>query len=209
MDLPAHEICAHQLTFFKTARAGCVFAAVAARNPTRYGWTQQVIDPDRNAIVTAIHTAIGDPATTTCSLIFPAINDEAGLRAFVAQLGDTPPITLEQDTRVANMRCLGFRAQIGSLTSWISGFGPYPFFPATRQAPYTELTFRVKPRPKYATVMKESPPGVIHLADLFMRGMAARMFTALWHASFRKTAQVLGHRPDLRSAAKTTFVLPC
>jgi hypothetical protein len=56
--------------------------------------------------------------------------------------------------------------------------------------------------------MKVSPEGVIHLADMDMLGIPEVEFKKLWKASHEKTAAVLRHEPDFRSAAKTTFILP-
>lgn len=73
---------------------------------------------------------------------------------------------------------------------------------------FTELTFRTKARPQYKKVMKEAPPGVLHLADMDMKGMGENKFKSLWFGSFDNTEKILGHKPDLRSAAKTTFAVP-
>jgi hypothetical protein len=56
--------------------------------------------------------------------------------------------------------------------------------------------------------MKEAPQGVIHLADMDMKGMNENKFKSLWYGSFDRTEEIIGHKPDLRSAAKTTFALP-
>jgi len=56
--------------------------------------------------------------------------------------------------------------------------------------------------------MKEAPLGVIHLADMRMHGMSENKFQSLWYGSFDNTERVIGHKPDLRSAAKTTFAVP-
>lgn len=56
--------------------------------------------------------------------------------------------------------------------------------------------------------MKEAPDGVIHLADMDMKGMSENKFKALWYGSLDRAEEVIGHRPDLRSAAKTTFAVP-
>lgn len=73
---------------------------------------------------------------------------------------------------------------------------------------FTEIVFRTKSRPQYDWVMKETPEGVIHLADMDMKGMGEHKFKSLWHGSFATTEEVLGKKPDLRSAAKTTFAVP-
>ena len=56
--------------------------------------------------------------------------------------------------------------------------------------------------------MKEAPENVLHLADMDMKGMGENKFKALWYGSLDNTEKVLGHKPDLRSAAKTTFAVP-
>lgn len=56
--------------------------------------------------------------------------------------------------------------------------------------------------------MKKAPKNVLHLADMDMKGMNENKFKSLWYGSLDNTERVLGHRPDLRSAAKTTFAVP-
>ena len=41
-----------------------------------------------------------------------------------------------------------------------------------------------------------------------MKGMSENRFKSLWYGSFDRTEHLLGHKPDLRSAAKTTFAIP-
>jgi len=41
-----------------------------------------------------------------------------------------------------------------------------------------------------------------------MKGMGENKFKSLWFGSFDNTEKLLGHKPDLRSAAKTTFAVP-
>lgn len=105
-------------------------------------------------------------------------------------------------------RCLGLRVRVGVLESWVSGFGPFDFLPVTRRSPYTEVAFRVKARPKYELILKPAPENVIHLADLDLLGVTNAAFRTLWQASLDRTARMLGHAPDLRSAAKTTYAIP-
>lgn len=207
-SLFAKQIGEAQFDFYRRNRAGCLFAAIAAKHPMRYGWVQKVLPPREGAIDKVIEQAIGDRAVTMLSLIFPAINTPRSLIDLIHTLRKCRLVYLEQNHLFEDSRCFGFRARVDDLSSWISGFGPFSFFPVTRRAPYTEVTFRVKPRPNFKWVMKKSPPGVIHLADLDMLGMADAMFRTVWRATLKRTAQLLGHEPDLRSAAKTTFSVP-
>lgn len=197
-----------QIKFFRDNKAGCSFAAVAARKPRKYGWVHVVSALDPSSIDQTIERSISDSQTTTLSLIFKDCQTPEHLQELVMLLQRCQHIFLGQDVIYEGFRCLGFRVRVQELQSWVSGFGPFAFFPKTRQAPYTELIFRVKPRPAYEKVMKVSPEGVIHLADMDMLGIPEVEFKKLWKASHEKTAAVLGHEPDFRSAAKTTFILP-
>ncbi len=197
-----------QIEFFKKHQTGCSFAALAAKNPQKYGWIQSIVGIDTYLIENEIHAAIENPGVTTVSLIFPEVVSARSLTRLVDVLQSCPCMLLEQRTLYENSICFGFRVKVGTITSWVSGFGKFSFLPKTRQAPYTEIAFRVKRRPHYDWVMKESPPNVIHLADLDMLGLSKAIFQNLWNNSLSKTAELLGHRPDLRSAAKTTFAIP-
>jgi hypothetical protein len=202
------DIVEEQLAWYAARNAGCAFAALAARDPARLGWRHVAIDPGDN-INRMVAAAAIDPQVEVLSLLAPHVRTGADLVAFVGVLRGCTGIWLEIDqTTNDGVRCLGFRARIGPLTSWISGFGPMDFMPATRRAPCVELAIRTKPRPNYPYVLKESPPDVIHLADLNMRGIKGAAFRAMWDASFRHTARRLGHPPDVRTAAKTTFAIP-
>lgn len=207
--LNAEEIISRQLAFYKKGRAGCLFAAVAAKKPSRYGWVQHVVfDFNQQKIDGLIEEAINTPDVTMVSLIFPTVTTPELLMKFIDSIQSGNFLFLEQSFSYEDMQCLGLRARIGSLSSWVSGFGPFEFFPLTRQAPYTELAFRVKPRPNYKKVLKPSPPNVIHLADLHMINMTWTVFRSLWFATFNKVEKILGRKPNQKSAAKTTFVVP-
>lgn len=197
-----------QLKFFRKNQTGCAFAAVAAGKPDKFGWSHFVAPMNPVVIDQAIERAISDEKTTTLSLIFKECKTVVQLQELITLLQRCQHMFLGQDIEFNGLRCLGFRVRVNGLESWASGFGPFDFFPKTRQAPHTELIFRVKPRPAYEKVMKKSPPGVIHLADLDMQGIGKTEFKKLWDSSIERTATLLGHPPDLQSAAKTTFVLP-
>lgn len=197
-----------QMDFFRNNGTGCAFAAYAARNPEKYGWHQEVVPADAGSVDRAAEAAVASDKVSMVSLIFPEVVSEGGLLAFIAELRRCSQLKLELDLPYEDSRCLGFRAHIGPYLSWVTGFGPFEFFPPTRRAPSVELTFRVKPRPNYKWVMKEAPAGVLHLADLDMLGMAEAVLRSMWNSSLARTRGILGHEPDLRSAAKTTFSVP-
>lgn len=203
-----HDIVERQLRFFAEKRAGCLFAAVAARDPLKYGWAHRVAAIDSAVIDASLDEAIRDPEITTLSLLFPAVSSEQNLLDLIACLGQCSGIALEQSESLEGYTCLGFRAIVGPSRSYVTGFGNFEFLPATRRTPCVELTTRVKPRPDYDYVFKPAPEGVIHLADLDMKGIPFESLQALWEGSFTQTKHCLGAAPDLRSAARTTFSIP-
>ena len=201
-------VSADQIAFFRNNDAGCAFAAYAARAPNEFGWFHQVLAVDSATIDGAIRRAISDSKISTQSLIFPTVQDIEALLRLIETFIQCEELVVGQDVQYDGFRCIGFRVHVGSDISWVSGFGPYTFFPKTRQAPHTEIIFRTKIRPAYDWVMKEAPAGVIHLADMEMRGLSNEDFRRMWRSSHERTAHIIGHEPNLLSAAKTTFSIP-
>ena len=163
--------------------------------------------PESDAIRTAIENAVDDSATQMTSLLFPDVGGVDSLINLIDELGVTPGVSVRQSL-YEKWVCFGIRVHFQNLRSWVSGFGPFPFLPMTRQSPHCELTFRVKPRPDFKRVMKKSPNGVVHLADLDMVDMSDELFKRMWYGAFKSTKSVLGKSPDILSAAKTTFAIP-
>ena len=196
-----------QRQFFARNRSGCAFAAYAAKRPKKYGWLSVITEVDAGNISETLGAAINDPDVQALSMIFPNVETVSGLIDLINACLDTGSFIDEGDDE-SGMRFVRLRAQVGGDRSWVSGFGPFEFLPKTRQAPHCELAIRVKPRPAYNWSFKETPAGIIHLADLDMKGLSDRNLWKLWGASFETTKNILGHTPDDESAAKTTFVIP-
>ncbi len=206
-----HNLIKEQIAFYRRGDAGCRFASVAAQNPSKYGWQLRILPSTSslNALEDEVIRGIDTSEVSTLSLLLPSVKTAKSLVEMVFWLSKSPYIAIEQNELVDGARCLGLRISVTSkLKSWVSGFGPFQFLPKTRQAPTVELTFRTKPRPDYQWVMKDSPAGVVHLADMDMQGIGRGPFEKLWDESKRHTARVLGHKPNLQSAAKTTFAIP-
>lgn len=197
-----------QRGFYVRGEAGCLFAARAAADPDRYGWRFTISESSPAAVGTVVEASIANPNVSSQSIIFPAIRSAEDLVRFLRVLPDVPRVSLAQEVEFEEMVCLGYRVDIGEARSYVSGFAALEFLPKTRRAPFAEITFRTKPRPPYKEVMKEAPAGVVHLADMDMRGMSKKEFTRLWGNSHSHVNDLLGAAPDLRAAAKTTFAIP-
>ncbi len=204
----ARAIIETQLEFYRKGKAGCLFLAHAAGNPSKFEWRLSVCRAKKNNIEKLIQSAISLPDISTQSIIFPSVVTNEDFKDFLSILRETSLVFLEQEEKFEDAMCLGYRVQVNDLKSWMTGFGNFDFFAKTRQSVFMEIVFRSKPRPAYEKVMKKSPEGVIHLADMDMKGMDDNKFKSLWYGSFAATESILGHKPNLKSAAKTTFAIP-
>jgi hypothetical protein len=207
MPVEDSQVKEDQRQFFSRNRAGCAFAAYAAKRPDKYGWASVVLEVDTGWIDEALAHAIADPDTEALSMIFPSVKTTEALIELIEACRRSSQFFDEGYSDEAT-RFVQLRACIGGDLSWVTGFGNFEFLPATRQAPHCELTIRVKPRPQYDWYFKEPIDGVVHLADLDMRGMKEHNLRKLWGVSFETTRKILGHAPDIESAAKTTFAIP-
>lgn len=205
--LPNEAVARKQLEFFQRNKAGCAFAALAAKNPEQYGWCRYVLTPNPVVINALTQASINQPGVNMVSLIIPDVASEAELMRLILLLGACEAYLIEQNTLCDGALCIGIRVRAYGALSWVSGFGPFDFLPETRRTPFTELTFRTKPRPEYDAHIKAPVPGTLHVADLDFGCLPEKTFRKLGEASFIRTEQLLGHKPDLRSAAKTTFVI--
>jgi len=202
------EIVATQLDFFARNLSGCAFAAMAARDPIKFEWAHHVIDSEALAnLDTVIEAATADPAVSTLSIVFRDVVGDRELDGLIPSLV-SENIYLHETLDTLQNRCYRFRAKIGEDESFVSGFGPFDYLPKTRRTPYTSVVMRVKPRPNYEWHLKEPEEGIIHVADMDMKGLPDRNLQRMWRNSFLTVAGLLGRKPDQESAAKTTFVIP-
>lgn len=202
------DLLAEQRAFFRHNRSGCAFAAHAAKDMDKFGWKQAICPISAEAIDEALGCAISDPKISTLSILLPDVKSALGIVELVDEIRSGKLISALPNEAWNELTLYKIRAQIGSDVSWVSGFGPFQFLPPTRQAPVVELTTRVKERPRYDWYFKETPEGIIHLADMSMNNMSDRNLQKLWSNSFLRTNKLLGHPPDEASAAKTTFAVP-
>ena len=100
-----------QLEFYRRGKAGCLFAAHAAEDPSKYGWRLLVGNVDKDRIEELIQSAISLPEVSTQSIIFPSVMTQEDLRNLLLVLKETPSVSLEQEEEFENSVCLGYRAQ--------------------------------------------------------------------------------------------------
>ncbi|MBP9742753.1 MAG: hypothetical protein KBD37_05275 [Burkholderiales bacterium] len=208
MNKSQEEIYTEQINFFKRGKSGCIFAALAATNPKKYCWQQiQIKQICPNIIDSQIESYMSAPEISTLSVVFPEINTVEKLLQLIRVLEQCKTMATEK-IYYKNFLCYGFRLKVGNKFSWVSGFGPFEFLPKTRQAPYTEITCRIKDKPDYKFEMKKAPHNILHLADMDMQGMCTHAFKTLWTQSVANSEKIVGHKLDLLSAAKTSFAIP-
>lgn len=197
-----------QQKFYQSGRSGCVFAAIAAKDLLKYEWCQEVINTiDPKEIDSIIDFYKKAEGISTLSLIFPNVKTLYDLCTLIYSLEKCENIIIKH-SNYEEYDCFGIRVKYEEMQSWVTGFGPFSFFPATKQAPYTEISFRIKPKPTFDYEIKKAPSDTLHLAHMDIKNVGATSFKKMWDSSLKNTGKRLGHKPDFISAAKTSFSIP-
>lgn len=199
---------------------GCVFAQVAANGAGQNGWhsivikgeIQDVVSPENQRnIGSNIALAIHDPDCQIISFLFPQVVDPGDLVTLLRSLTNTPNIILRDATKHDDMITFALRVAITNapkiVLSWLMGFGPFTFFPTTRQAPVTELAIRTKVKPDKIYERLNQDREAAHLADMPLE-LAEQAWPRIWNATLNRTRVILGGEPNFFSAARTTFSVP-
>lgn len=117
-----------QWEFYAQGGAGCVFAALAAREPGRYGWIQKEARCEPRLIHELIEEEVEREETSMVSLVFPEVRTADQLVHLVNCLAEIPKMRVEV-TPFGDFVCVGFRYLMHGAKSWVSGFGDYDFLP--------------------------------------------------------------------------------
>ena len=167
------------LQFIRSGRTGCVFASILARNPEKVGWVR-IANPPKLII---------PEEAFIVSYIFPG-KDKEWVRNWALQEGMFEEVT--------SSKGVGLRYK----NSWVQYFGK-DSHAKTRQTPHPELLFCVKlPKNFYSKVGFK---GVLHLAHASITHLKEGTLDRLWDLCFERTEKILGHKPTIKEAAKTTF----
>lgn len=207
-----------QRHWHKGGQNGCVFAQHIARRATNYGWIHHVVEESaqrieqediREDIAARIEQAIADPECQLISFLFPEVTNTSGLMCLIRALMNVRNIDVEALEEYNEFQTIRLRVDVTGtgVMSWLMTFAPFEFYPNTRQAPVTELVIRVKPQPEEFFEMNSYTPDTAHIADTPFE-MEREQSLKTWDATFKNTKEVLGKKPDLISAAKTTFSVP-
>lgn len=199
-------------------RNGCIFALLSARKAQEVGWENFVItknirtienDNTKTLIHKKIEHAIRNPKCEILSLLFSNINSDADLVKLIKQLLKVESILLVDEQAIDKMVTLSLRVPLNKdgVLSWLMSFGPYDYFPQTRQSPITEIVIRVKKKPDRQFHRLNNDKEAAHLADLPLEYTDSIM-EKIWENTLKRTRIILGGEPNIFSAAKTTFTLP-
>lgn len=173
-----------QVDWIASGKIGCVFASALVKVRDEILWHFEV-DPEDLFIA---------KSTFIKSIIFPKGNIES-VREWALKNG----FYIED----INDMYEGLRIKIGNSVAWVQYFGPDSHV-LTRQAPYPMLSFTCKITA--SAYWRVGYHGILHLAHASVRTLTERKQETLWNQSEIKTAQILGHKPTDREAAKVTFL---
>lgn len=171
------------LKYIRQGKTGCVFATIMARNPEKVGW-ERIFNPEKIVIPKSAYII---------SYIFENKTIEE-VREWALKQGMYEDITSKNTT--------GLRYKNENNISWVQYFGPDSHV-KTRQAPVSELLFCVQLPKKYYS--KVGFKGVLHLAHASVSHLKENTLDKIWESCFIRTKKILGYKPTINEAAKTTY----
>lgn len=196
---------------------GCIFALLSARGADKRGWTDFVVtemvdDIDNNLlslIEKKILSSIKDPKCQILSLLFSNITTTRDLIKLIKKLLSIEIIQLENESIFDDWITLALRVPLNTenVLSWLMAFGPFDYFPKTRQSPIIEIAIRVKEKPIDLFYRLNNDRETAHLADLPL-DYEDKVMERIWNNTLKRTRTILSEEPNHFSAAKTTFTIP-
>lgn len=212
-----------QKHWHRSGQTGCVFARILSTDPagnlwrivphvgvrawSAADWNARVRDDARAVIV--------DPNAWLLSYLFPDVTEPGDLRKLVrrvASLEGWSLVTsgpLEVEGRGVLMNT-GLRIELpDAVTSWALGLGPFPFMPFTRQSPFTELIFAVKPKGPGEPLHPElsTDRSLAHVADAPVP-IERSIADPIWRTTQANKRLHLRGPNDPTAKAKVTFSFP-
>ena len=179
------------IEWIKKGRTGCTFATLFAKSPEVVGWKFMTMLEWMNKNETLSFSE----QDMIISIVFDDILNKNDIKFWALKNGfyveDTSPNTE------------GLRLKYKQGISWVQYFGPDSHIP-TRQTPYPMLVYTRRLNTSY--YIKVGFKGILHLAHAWYKNIKESTYDLLWDRSYKQTSKLLGHKPDIRSAAKTTWL---
>lgn len=179
------------LEWIQQGNTGCVFATILSKNSEKIGWTRlENPSPSWEKEINIIN-----PNTTIVSLIFPKSWSLQSVKNFALLEG------FYIENIEDNLEGLRYKNKHG--ISWVQYFGPKSHV-KTRQTPQHELLFCIKR--SGIQYYKVGFNGILHLAHASVEHIKEKIRDRIWDKCFKQTKKLLGYKPTIKEAAKTTFI---
>lgn len=192
------QIVEENVKWIESGKIGCVFASRLIKMRDLIKWHFYII-PHMNCKFKIDSYS----ETSVLSMIFPNQNKET-VKEWCLDNGFYEELLFGTEKEDGtNDWFIGLRYKLpnGSV-AWVQYFGPDSHV-KTRQTPHPMISFTVNlPTHIYAKTMKSN---IYHLAHASIEFLSGKKADTLWARSIAQTKKLLGHKPDLSEAAKTTF----
>jgi len=190
-------------------QSGCVFAQIVATRADELGWDSYVARNTRaETILPVINEAIANPGCQNLSLLFPDITTGNMLRDLILELARQDIVRINATREFQDLVIIELRTPISdSAEAWLVGFGPFDFFPKTRQAPIVEIAIRTKLKPVDLNSQLNQDARAAHLADIPI-DLDDDRFSSVLVATKERIKQIIGDESRETSKAKVTFTFP-
>lgn len=155
-------------TWLASGHTSCLYSNVLGTDEHEGLWgsatiAREVEQDVFDSLITAQMSELGRKEIAL--LTFPYVTTEPDLAQLVGQLAASPEWSWEDRSRPSGLR---WRLPDGEHVSWALGFGPFPWMPFTRRAPYTSLVLRARPEAHTVPAEAPGPDGLrgVHLAHV-------------------------------------------
>lgn len=237
--MTSEEILEQQAAWHAKAMQGCLYAAFIYKNTPSETDMERIVlfEKDKgliSSITELINIRIIDPDNSIISLIIPGIQTPNDLLAFIEDIRTLTNWEVNDDENHDNIRLVKMRvpltcpnAKEETVYAWVLGFGPFDFFPPTRQSPFFEILIPTKSKnflknkfgrlsptkQQNDTVERGGSTDESHIADAFIKDITdnAKMDRFFWASSINRKNQLLadsGQHNDVNAKARVTFSYP-
>jgi hypothetical protein len=175
------------LEWFVAGNTGCCFATLFVKNLKKIGW--------RFIFYTEFQYFKYMPETNIISIDFPIKWDKLLVKQWALANGFYIEDTSDKTE--------GLRIKCSEGIAWVQYFGPDSHV-KTRQSPYPMLMYCNKLGK--AHYIKVGFKGILHLAHAWIDNLKSKSWDTLWNQSYKQTKKILGHKPTINEASKTTWL---